>query len=274
MWAAAEVLLVEYGLIFNCRHLKRLLYSWSIVLLFFFFSAVGAEHPSDKIKTAIAPYLMPEDHPIKPLLDSLFSSSRVILNLETLEKAGFAKAKPRKFTKLIVTKHPSFPGYIFKLYLDAQRFHKNKPEYYFWLLRAKGADKVRAEIARLRLENSFKVPQKWIFQLPEHPSPPEGYYTKYYILVEEDMDIVSKEDNEQLWASSYVTNFLLDGLFAILKKVGLGDCVKPDNIPFSIDGRVAFIDTQTHGSKHVKYKDFTHYLSKPNQTYWKIIIED
>ncbi|MGK5594912.1 MAG: hypothetical protein ACSNEK_06105 [Parachlamydiaceae bacterium] len=89
------------------------------------------------------PYVLPKDHPIHVSLDALFSQSRATLNLKTLKKAGFQASKPRKFTKLIVAKHPSFPGYLFKLYLDAQRHYKDLPEYHYWAARIKGAQLVR-----------------------------------------------------------------------------------------------------------------------------------
>src|SRR6202022_2352869 len=136
-----------------------------------------------------------------------------------LRKAGFDQAKPRKFTKLIVTKHFAFPGYIFKLYLDAQRYHKNLPEYHFWILRAEGANKIRRVIRKEGLESLFKVPQKWIYAIPANsPSIPSGYFPKHFILVEEDMNILSSKDNKIFWASSYVTPKLLEGLYSILNK--------------------------------------------------------
>lgn len=254
---------MEYGLIF------RSFCSLNLCLGLF----VGAEQPSNKVREAVAPYLMPSDHPIKALLDTLFTSSRAILNLDKLQEAGFAKAYPRKFTKLIVTTHPAFPGYIFKLYLDAQRFHKNLPESHLWIWRVLGARMVQDVITARGLGRLFKVPQKWIYELPRYHMPPKGYCTKYYILVEEDMELVSCRENKALWAGSHVSTSLLDGLYVILKRVGLSDCAKPHNIPFSYDGRVAFIDTQTSGSKHISYSDLTHSLSKPNQQYWKDITD-
>ncbi len=257
-----EVSLVERGLIFKIL---------ALILIFTFF--LEAEQTSDNVQIAVAPYLLPDNHLIKPALDALFSSSRVILNLDTLEEAGFTKTKPRKFTKLIVTSHPDFPGYIFKLYLDSQRYYKDLPEHHYWILRAKGVKKIRREISARELETLFKTPHKWIYALPQHPRPPEGYYTKQYILVEEDMDLLSDEENKALWASDAVTTEVLDHLFAILNKIGLRDCAKPDNIPFSRDGRIAFIDTQTFGIKNVRYEKLNDYLSKPNQAYWKMITD-
>jgi len=240
-----------------------------LLTIYLSFNCLGAAQPSAQV----APYLLPQDHPIKPLLDVLFSSSRATFNLETLEKAGFSKTSPRKFTKLIVTRHPAIPGYVFKLYLDAQRFHKDLAEHHFWILRVQGSELVRSIIAAHGLESSFKVPYKWIYPLPKHPKPSKNYYPKHYILVEEDMYLLKDSDNKALWASSYVSQPLLQALYLILKQAGLYDCAKPDNIPFSVDGRIAFIDTQTHSHTNVDYNKLTPYLSPANQAYWKSLDE-
>lgn len=225
------------------------------------------------ISDELTPFLMKKHHPIKSRLDALFSSDRVTLNMKTLTKAGFIKAKPRKFTKLIVTRHPSFPGYIFKLYLDAQRPHKNLPEHEFWKMRVEGANKIRTYLVQYRLESTFKVPSKWIYRLPSHPLPPEGYYQRQSLLVEEDMEILSDRKNKQEWASESVTHALLDSLYLILKDLGLRDCAKPDNIPFSKDGRIAFIDTQTHCSNTVHFFKLNNFLSPVNKKYWKSLTQ-
>ncbi len=244
------------------------------ILLSYFFCltlTLDAHSPSKEVRLAVQPYLMPSDHPIKWALDELFSAERVTLNQKTLIEAGFTHSTPRHFTKLIVTKHTAFPGYIFKLYLDSQRPHKNFSEDYFWVLRLEGAEKIRHEIAVRGLEHLFKLPKKWIYALPKRPLPDEGYYTKYYILVEEEMDLCSSQENKALWKSLFVTPELLDPLYLLLKKLGLRDCAKPDNIPFSKDGRIAFIDTETHGKKKVPYSRLTPYLSEDNQAYWEAL---
>ena len=131
-----------------------------------------------------------------------------------------------------------------------------------------GAEKIRREIAKRGIDAYFKVPQKWIYAVPQVFLPPSGYQTKYYILVEEDMDIVSDDENKFIWASSQVTPQMLDSLFGLLKTIGLNDCAKPDNIPFSRDGRIAFIDTQAFYGR-VDYSNLTPYLSRSNQIYWE-----
>lgn len=258
MWEREEDGSVGSGLIFK----------WFLIACLLSLSLLQAGQPSKKIKAAVAPYLLPSDHPIKPIVDDLFTSSRVILNIKSLKAAGFNAAKPRKFTKLIVTTHPALKGYIFKLYLDAQRPHKDKPEHAFWILRVRGAEKVRCEIKRRGVEKLFKVPRKWIYALPKQKIP-TGYDQKFYILIEEDMDIFSDRKNKRLWASDFVTPTLLRHLYDILKAVGLKDCAKPSNVPFGKDGKIAFVDTQSFGSKAVPFDKLTPSLSPKNQEYWK-----
>lgn len=242
-------------------------FGWIISVCLLFFSPLL--HASIQ---EVEPYLLPLEHPIRPLLQILFSEKRATLNLKTLKKAGFQKAKPRKFTNLIVTKHPAIPGYIFKLYLDAQRHHKETPEYAYWIARVQGANLVRQYIYDHFLEDRFKVPAKWIYELPASCRE-EGYAVKNFILVEEDMALLSDEQNKELWKSNFVTFSLLQELYGILHTVGLYDAAKPDNIPFSTDGKIAFIDTQTFGKKNVRYEKLTPFLSKENQEFWKIMTQ-
>lgn len=230
--------------------------------------------PNQPTWKKLSPYFLPEDHPIKEKLDKLFSSSRAILNLDTLKKAGFISPKVRKYTRLIVTKHPKFPGIIFKLYIDAQRYHKNKPEWHYWLKRVKGAEKIQNYILMNDLGGYFKVPKKWIYALPLHPSPPSEYLCKHFILVEEEMDIYNNEDNEKKWKGDQVTASMLNILFLMLEDLGLQDCAKPDNIPFCKDGKIAFIDTQAHNQWPVLYDKLSPFLSSSMKDYWKKIVKD
>jgi hypothetical protein len=237
----------------------------SIINLLLFVSAIALDSGYDA-------YILPDSHPVKATLDAIFSESRVIFSQETLRKAGFDKVKPQEFTHLIVTKHPAIPGYVFKIYLDTQRFHSDIPEYDVWKARIQGANLIREQIAARNLSHLMKVPQKWIYVLPHHPKAPKDYYPKATLLIEDDMDILSRDDNFATWESDVVTEELLTALYHLLADLGLKDCAKPDNIPFSHDGRIAFVDTQTFGVKKVLFKKLTHYLSEPNKIIWKNLI--
>jgi hypothetical protein len=218
----------------------------------------------------LKPHFLPYDHPVRHKLDKIFSKFRALKDIESMERAGFKKPYPRKWTRLVVTKHPKIPGYVFKAYLDKQNYHRKMPEYHFWLLRIEGVERIRNEITKRQLEGIFKVPRKWIYPVPQHPSPPKKYVRKNFILVEEDMDIYSEKENEMQWKTNPKVNeqMLLD-LVRLLNDLGLWDCPKPDNMPFCKDGRIAFIDTQTFFKWPVKFFRLTPVLPPHLQPYWE-----
>ena len=229
---------------------------------------------SDEVWKQVVPYLLPDSHPMKPALDRIFSADRVTLSIKTMKKAGFVNPSPRKWTHLVVTTHPEVPGVIFKLFLDVQRYYKGKAEHVHWLERIRGAQALQAELATRGWNHLFKVPRKWIYPLPEEPSPPRAFIRKDFILVEEDMDIFDSATNYEKWKSEWVTTAKLDAVYTLLKQYGLHDCAKPDNIPFSRDGKIAFVDTQTLYQWPVLYKKLTPYLAPPMQAYWKALTKE
>ena len=52
-------------------------------------------------------------------------------------------------------------------------------------------------------------------------------------------------------------------------RLGLKDCTKIANCPFSKDGRVAFVDTQTFNKPPVRYYKLIPYLTTKKREYWK-----
>ena len=227
----------------------------------------------DNIWDQVEPFLIPDDHPVKEQLDEIFFKKRAIVSIKSMEKAGFENVVPQRFTHIIVTKHPEIPGYVFKVYLDAQRYYANKPEYYFYIKRATGARKIQALLDEKDWNHQFKVPKKWIYVVPEEPSPPDELVRKNFILVEEDMDIYDNSTNCKYWKSDFVTKELIERFHYIVYELGLSDCAKPANAPFSRDGRIAFVDTQTYDSWPISYYKITPYLSKEIRSYWKKLIK-
>ncbi len=218
---------------------------------------------------------MPEDHPVKPIADALFSQSRATLDIKSMKNAGFIDPYPRKFTHVVVTRHPLLEGYVLKVYLDAQRYFKKESELYHWLNRITGAELIRKYIEENSLEEIFKVPQKWIYRLPDFPAPAREFLKKEYILIVEDMELVSREENKELWSSALVTPDLLHHIFTLLNTIGLHDCGSIENIPFTKDGRIAFIDTETYNSWPVNFKKLAPGLSKEMKIYWnQLVLEE
>jgi hypothetical protein len=230
-------------------------------------TSLNAEKTPDPFMR-VAPYMIAEDHPIKQDLDAFFSQERWIFNEKTLKSAGFSSYNPRKFSRVVVAKHDLFPGYVFKMYMDVQRYQSGVPEWELWALRVEGSNLVREILTDMGWDDWMKTPHKWIYCLPAEPKPPKGYVPKRYILVQEDMDLLSAEENVAKWGSDEITHELLDKLYYVLKTAGLYDCAKIHNVPFAKDGRIAFIDTQGFNSDEVSWEGMNNYLNKDNRAYW------
>jgi hypothetical protein len=126
---------------------------------------------------------------------------------------------------------------------------------------------INREIAIHHWEKLFKTPKKWIYLLPEYPAPPKEFIRKNFILIEEDVYTL----DASIWKSELVTYELLDAFYRLLEDLGLNDCAKPENAPFCIDGKIAFIDTESHDAWPVRYKKMVPYLAPKMQDYWKVL---
>ncbi len=217
-------------------------------------------------------YLIPNDHPAKEILDEIAASSpfSVFHDMKSMTLAGFEEVDPQPNTGIIVTRHPKLVGYIIKAYLDTQEYYDGRPESYYFEKRAEGARLLREAIATYNYEHLLKVPIKWIYKLPQKTSLPLPAHCKRkkYILIEDDMDIVSDEENKMMWKSPCATKELLSALHKVITLYRFRDLAKPANCPFSKDGRVALVDTQSFYKKKVGYKKLTRALSPEMQQYW------
>jgi hypothetical protein len=222
----------------------------------------------ERMRTLVAPYLLPEEHPLKCVVDHLFSQSRVTENMDSLMGAGFQIIAAMQNSYIVVARHAAVPGYVFKIYLDAEkRSRDNKPNWEWLLKRCYSARIIRLKIAQKRIEH-FVIPDKWIYLLPplptsntSHPSP--------FIIMETDMDLEPVAISRKAWKTE-VTRAQLRELYAILRH-GYGT-VNLGNIPRTQNGQFAFIDTEfsrrRHNLKHVKK-----YLSKDMARYWDHLIK-
>lgn len=225
----------------------------------------------EQVWESVFPYLLPVDFPIKEHLDALFSSKRVTESFDSLKEAGFTNAVPRRRTFIIVTKHPDFPGYVFKLFVDEQPYHKNKPEHKWWIDRIDGVQRIQEIIDQQDWNEFFKTPKKWIYQLPDYPSPPQGLTRKNFILIEEDMQILDLQSNEEAWKN--ISFDLLEKVYFIVETAGLRDS-KIDNIPFSYDGKLSFLDTQEINKWPVAYHRIARFLSGEKLAFWLNLVSD
>lgn len=222
----------------------------------------------DQVWSALEPYFLPTNHPIRGALDDLFST-RVTLNEASLKKAGFKDPHQRIFTKTVVTRHSKIKGYVLKLYTD------DTPgiiDWYEHMQRITGAQRVRDAIKRLGYESLFVVPKKFIYPLPPEPSPSLGLERKNFILVAEDMNILNKKKNRAKYRTK-MTKKQLDAMYKIIQAEGLDDSVIPANLCFTKKGKLAFVDTGVHGRWPIRYQMTMQSLSPEMQTHWKNLFE-
>lgn len=214
------------------------------------------------------PYLLPADHPIKPQLDSIFTKARATTSVKTFQKAGFDCIALRKWDNVVVAWHGKLKGYLVKAYMDSQIGIDDQIEL---MKRIEGAEAIRTAIEVLGFESYFKVPKKWLYPLPDFPPAQAELQRKKFILVEEDMGLVSASKNAKLWKKN-ISKEVLKALYVLLQNLGLKDSVYITNIPFAKDGKIAFVDTEHHHKWPVKLTRLTHFLNPELQTYWLNLI--
>lgn len=247
---------------------------WSSPSLFHTVSAIQTQawtKPADlgdDIWEKVLPYLMPLEHPLKPKLDSLFQKKRITASFEAMEKAGFICLKLRNWDNVLVAAHHKLKGYLVKTYLDDQF---GITEDYELLKRIKGANAIRQAIQDLHYEHFFKVPHKWLYVLPDHLASEPGCQRKHFVLVVEDMRLVSDIANPKKWKTK-ITKERLKCLYLLLNHVGLKDSVFIFNIPFAKDGKIALIDTEHYHDWPVPFHRLTHFLNPEMQEYWNLLI--
>ena len=224
------------------------------------------------MRAAIAPHLLPLDHPMKPVLDSIFSQSRVLENERSLIDGGFEViAGPTLLSFVIVARHFAIPGYVFKLYLDSEsRCRKQIPHWRWLAMRCIGAKGIKKLIKKNKIKY-FSVPDKWLYLLPIHPFS-SVINPQPVILMETDMEPECYEVTAHMWKTA-ITPKHLDELYSILKEGhgGHGLISLVANVPYTKRGKFAFTDTEDpQADLDLKY--VKRFFSKDMQCYWDKLI--
>lgn len=245
--------------------IKKLLASAFITIFSF---TCSASESNAKIQERITPFLLPFDHPAKNLLDHIFSFSRFTADDQTLLDADFEilSIQPRSYVRIL--KHPLLPDFLFKAYVDAETRKKKNLDSWQWLVkRCEGAAAVRHIIKKKKIK-FFTVPDKWIYLLPETLLPPDKYSPPPHLalLLVTDMRLASSKECLYAWKHQ-ITKEHLDELYQIIS-YAKGSSYRPDNIPLTIDGTFAFIDTE-YPSHKPDYDSIKSYLCPEMSLYWE-----
>jgi len=220
---------------------------------------------SKEMKQKMAPHLLPLNHPVKPILDQIFSQSRVTDNKQSILDAGFTiiAEMPRSFT--FVVRHPLVEGYVFKIHLDSEKKGRYGTPSWEWLtLRCVRAKKIIDLIHKYGMIH-FSVPDKWLYPLPLNQNP-KRKNAQPVVLLATDMELTSLDESRAAW-KTLANPRLLDELYIILH-AGYSSSQLASNIPYSKNGTFAFTDTE---KEPYALRRVTRYLSKEMQAYWKSI---
>lgn len=226
------------------------------------------DYISKQVWKQMEPNFLPYNHPLRPKLDEMFGAERLIASSDKLTEAGFygrTGNRPGRFSNAIVASHLELRGYIVKLFADDSP-HQDWPQL---KKRVEGAKSLRQAIQKHGWQHWFKVPNKWIYPLPESPAPEivEGTPVKGFILVAEDMMIYKHHHNYRRWITN-MSRPKLDALYVLLQEEGLIDSPLPFNIPFCLDGKIAFIDLEHNHVWPVPFYKLQPFLRDDLQGYW------
>lgn len=157
--------------------------------------------------------------------------------------SGF-RVLPRSAEKIIVAGHRDARSFLFKKYPTAWRSYGEQLELYEE--RVNGA-RVLANHLQTHAVDKIVVPRKWLCTLPSRH---EVRGKPSYVIVVDRFDLLDRDESERLYRK--IDRDLLEDLCAILFRFrGLDFSVR--NVPFTRDGKIAFIDTE-----HIK-------LTKPKK---------
>lgn len=230
-----------------------------------------------EMRQLMKPYLLPFNTNLKKKLDALFASGRVIENEKSFKKEGFDTIAHQPMSKIRVARHPSFPGYLFKVYLDTdpKLIQDNKKENYnkeTWMRltrRCDGAERIRRLIHDKKLIY-FTVPDKWIYPPPLPKGKTIDYDTlQILILIVTDMQLVPSSESQEAWKYK-ISPQHLDELYCILSH-GFASAQVAYNIPYCKNGLFACVDTE-NPQRVVNYSSVRQYLSSEMQEYWNELI--
>lgn len=216
------------------------------------------------------PYLLPANHVLHPILDTIFSTRDVLKNEKTFTNAGFIILRAQKTSGICLASHPKLKGYVIKCYLDSQSIHRSAYSQQDWLIqRCRGAARLKERIKNGNFKN-FVVPDKWLYKLPSKAENEDSTF----VVVATYMNLVKKKKTASAWKTK-PTKKDLRQLFTLMKQGGASPALVI-NTPRTKEGKFAFIDTEYPDRSFSKDKltKVTHYFSEKNQRYWSSLIQN
>jgi len=187
--------------------------------------------------------------PTKLDLGALFRDEDMFESRRAWSLAGFHVIERSNNGKIMVARHPSVQGLLFKKYtsdIDEKDQTKN------YKRRLEGANRLRAFADDRNLAHVV-VPLKWILDLPRVFSRHETAH----VLVVEQLDLLSESQTRDAY-QRIDPHVLADLCVVLFRFRGMDSIAK--NLPFVSDGRIGFIDTE-HWDRSTS-KPYLHRISE------------
>jgi hypothetical protein len=164
-------------------------------------------------------------------LGRLFSDPTMFCCRECFRDAGFEVLDRGSDRTIMVGRHPDVPGYLFKKYSDRTSVGQQAANY---ATRVLGARRIRAFAADRGLRHVV-VPRKWVRALSSR------FGGRSQVLIVERLKVLDDDDTREAY-EDIDEDVLRELCVVLLAFRGLDSWTK--NLPFTRDGRIAFIDTE------------------------------
>ena len=172
------------------------------------------------------------DDPTRLDLRALFSDEDMFDSRRAWSSAGFDIINRSGTGKIMVARHPSVQGLLFKKYTTSDSGERDQNVNYE--RRLEGSKRLRSFVNKQRLA-SIAVPRKWILELPR------PFSRSAHVLVAEQLDLLS--DDQTKAAYRRIDPNVLGDLCAVLFHFrGMDSIAK--NLPFCAYGRIGLVDTE------------------------------
>lgn len=167
--------------------------------------------------------------PFVPVLKELFTDPKMFASFDRFRDAGFQLVDHSE-TKIMSGSHKRLKGYLIKKYNNDRPGKKQLQNY---MHRIEGARRLRWFIT----EHNFRrvvAPQKFLYELPFS-------FPERHLVIAEKLNLVSRKDTERAYGR-------LDREqgreLAVILYYFRGLNSTAANLPFTEDGKIAFIDTE------------------------------
>lgn len=232
-----------------------------VIFTFLFLSHFGNLSGVEEAPTymlTVKECLLPKHHPLQDQLKPLFQDKNMFDSRDLVKEAGFHHIKSQRKGIMVVT-HPNIEGYLIKKF---QSSVAQKEQLENYIKRISGARALQEFIKSNHLQH-IVVPQKWLYRLPKSFSDKEtGERT--YVLIVEKMDLCSKSHNCDGNTKKYqdIDEEILREICIVVYNFRGLDSVR-ENMPFTTQNQVAFIDTEKWEENRPHYLGkLRHHLSE------------